>query len=329
MEKKAQRHLKLRQVELFLEAAKHGKAETARTRGISASALVQALADLEADLGGVALFDRTQRGALTPAGAAFREQARRLLDNEAAARHAVLRSVENQKSAPLRLAYTPEFAGTVTRLLRRLFEVRGRVETIETDIETLERLVMTVSVDLALAPDKLAQPLPKQMSQLEGVVPEVRVLSKDERIVIDGVFVALEDLQNEAFAFPWFENETPPAQRSARRVVERYFARTGFTPARIAYCGDSLASVLDAVATGEVVSIYPISEASRVAGLFVSMPVPSPRAKQAYIYSRDGEPFAAVASLFSRHFDLQHEEQSGLFAATIPDEAELDVRSRE
>jgi len=305
---KTERHLKLRQVALFIEAAEHGKAEAARARGVTPSALVQALADLESTLGDVALFDRSQRGVLTPAGEAFLVQAKRLLHDEEAARRAILRIVKNQNDAPLRIAYTPEFAWTVARLLKHLLEGGRRVESIEADVEAVLSSVATLSVDMALVPGKHPGP-PKQMKHIYSHGPEVRFLSKDQRFVIDGKFVSLESIANEAFAFPWSENETPPAQRAARATVERYFTRHGFVPARIAYCGDSRASMLEAVATGEVVSIYPIAEASGIGGGSVSLPSPKPLMNGQNIYYRNSEPVMSVAKLFSSHLRLQLDEE--------------------
>jgi hypothetical protein len=116
-------HIRLHQVEYFLAAARHGNfGKAAEELQISGSALGQAIADLEHNLGdGVRLFERNQNGArITAEGEALLEHAERLLDVEDSARVAVAKA--QGRTAPSR---------------------RGAVETVESpivvDVEAIQR----------------------------------------------------------------------------------------------------------------------------------------------------------------------------------------------
>src|ERR1019366_9769472 len=94
-----QPHLRLRQVEVFLEAAKRPNfAVTARELGVTAGTISQAIADLEHSLGGdVQLFERSTAGApLTPAGKALVEKATQLMDDETSVKDAGIGAEEQQ-----------------------------------------------------------------------------------------------------------------------------------------------------------------------------------------------------------------------------------------
>jgi molybdenum-dependent DNA-binding transcriptional regulator ModE len=84
-------HLKLRQIEVFLEAAQHENLLAAsRVLGLSTSYMSDTIANLEEELGDVRLFDRDAGGSrLTPAGKLLVERGRQLLDDEEAIRTTV------------------------------------------------------------------------------------------------------------------------------------------------------------------------------------------------------------------------------------------------
>src|SRR6201992_3542242 len=84
-----ERHLKLRQVEVFARAAFLGNlGAAAKELGVSPAYISEAITSLERDLGdGVVLFDRNPAGSkLTRTGEIFAEKAGRLLSAEEAAR---------------------------------------------------------------------------------------------------------------------------------------------------------------------------------------------------------------------------------------------------
>jgi molybdate transport repressor ModE-like protein len=96
-----QGHIKLRQLEIFTEAAQHATiAAAAKAIGVSPAYTSEAIAHLEASLG-VQLFERDTGGSqLTPAGEQLLQGSRRLLTDEAAARNAVAPPRRNQTEKP-------------------------------------------------------------------------------------------------------------------------------------------------------------------------------------------------------------------------------------
>jgi DNA-binding transcriptional LysR family regulator len=97
-------HLKLRQIEVFLEAARHENFGSASKRlGVSPAYISEAIASLERDLGeGTLLFDRDSGGAsLTHAGKVFAARGEQLLRDEAAARNAIAGDAGAAHEAPI------------------------------------------------------------------------------------------------------------------------------------------------------------------------------------------------------------------------------------
>ena len=118
---KADPHLKLRQMEVFLEAANcKNFSQAAVVLGITPAALSQAISDLENALG-AQLFhreDRARGAKLTPRGEALVDPAKRLLE---AARHA--REVVAEATLPegrLVVAYQPILGSTARAALESL-----------------------------------------------------------------------------------------------------------------------------------------------------------------------------------------------------------------
>jgi len=118
---KEQQHLKLRQVEVFLEAAQYGNFGAAsRSLGVSSAYVSESISDLERNLGDVRLFDRDQNGArLTDAGKLLVEKGERLLNAEAE----ILSAVEGLGSAASS-TQEPHAPEKTTRFMSRLGEVR-------------------------------------------------------------------------------------------------------------------------------------------------------------------------------------------------------------
>src|SRR5579863_6003288 len=149
-EKPRERFLKLRQIEVFLEAARSTHksfAEAAAALGISTAALSQSIADLERNLGnGVRLFERNQAGAtLTPAGRSLWTHGQQLLAAENATRHAVsaLGTGPAKKQELLRIAYEPDFGSILTDATYALLGLNyfAAVQATESDTETVTAMV--------------------------------------------------------------------------------------------------------------------------------------------------------------------------------------------
>jgi len=84
------RHLKLRQVEVFLEIIKHGGVGKAATElGVTASSVSQSVADLEQNLGTSLFAHDHRRMTLTSAGKVLAEKGKELLLVEADVRSAI------------------------------------------------------------------------------------------------------------------------------------------------------------------------------------------------------------------------------------------------
>jgi molybdenum-dependent DNA-binding transcriptional regulator ModE len=99
-------HVTLRQIEIFLEAARNDSfSDASKTLGITSTAIGQTISDLERSLGeNVQLFDRNRSGArLTHAGKVLLQRAPRLLRDETEARSVLAsREGETEGASPVR-----------------------------------------------------------------------------------------------------------------------------------------------------------------------------------------------------------------------------------
>jgi DNA-binding transcriptional LysR family regulator len=98
-------HVTLRQIEIFLEAARNDSfSDASKTLGITSTAIGQTISDLERSLGDVQLFDRNRSGArLTHAGKVLLQRAPQLLRDETEARNVLAsRKDETEGESPVR-----------------------------------------------------------------------------------------------------------------------------------------------------------------------------------------------------------------------------------
>src|ERR1700721_1609815 len=154
-EKPRERHLKLRQIEVFMVAARtHNFGAAAAELQISPAALSQAITDLERNLG-TRLFSRDASGATPPpAGKNLVSHGHRLLRAEDAARMAVVGpdAQPGQQAVSLRIAYEPDFTSVVTDATYALVQAKHVVvDAIAADSKTVHRMVEQGDAALGLA----------------------------------------------------------------------------------------------------------------------------------------------------------------------------------
>ena len=268
--KEREQRLKLRQIEVFLVAARHGNfGDAARALAITPSALSQTIADLEHSIGdNVRLFARDQSGArLTVQGQLLVERGGRLLGAEEEARNAIA-NAGNADATVFRIAYDPSFAG----LARGMFDtlVRGhdrlRLEAVEADSDAVAQKVQSGDAELGLAylPSETGDALETEafaseplcvLSSLKYTPPQAIVPPHQDDKEPENAYVMLEALADAPFAFPWFEKATAPELLPLRRRVEGYFQAHNFKPRRVVFRGSDLASVLEVIRAGVAIAI--------------------------------------------------------------------------
>ncbi len=255
MPKPEQPQLKIRHLEAFLAAAKHANfGKAAEELEVSASALSQTIADLEADLGeGVRLFQRDQRGArLTPQGEALVGPARRMLEDSEALRNAVRPLVVTTET--LRVAYVEAVATMVRQSIATILRKQPglRVEASECGSEEAQGKLGRAEVDIAIHhcddPDKTT------LRSMPYSIPSANVCIMGENHPRAGEeSVSLASLSGETFALPWLE----PDAWCPGAIVREYFTAKGFAPARVMYRSNSIAAVADVVRKGLAISVVP------------------------------------------------------------------------
>jgi DNA-binding transcriptional LysR family regulator len=259
---KAEPHLKLRQIEVFLAAARLGNfTEAAKALGISSAAMSQAVVDLERELGGVVLFNRDQNGArLTAQGEALVEPATRLLQTADAVRKAVKPLVS--VSETLRIAYLDVAARIVRESVESLMRKRPSlsVEARECDEDDIAGAVAADEIDIGIS--YVSKSIPVKDLTIVDTVTKVCIVSlrhpraRDERINI-------ADLMDEPLALPWL----PSHQSSTGRIIQEYFETQAFTPGRIVYRGNTIASVVEVVRAGFAVGVIPRTLRGKLEGV--------------------------------------------------------------
>jgi len=240
---------------------------------VAQPAVSEQIRKLEAELG-VQLFARTQRSvALTPAGAAMLDEARRVLTQAEVARRAA-RSAHERSLGRLRIGYLPDALPTaVPRLLRRFAAAAPGIRvTLETG--AARRLLDDVRqqrLDLAV----LCLPAPVSGLRVVGIgqestvaaVPEDHPCANEAEIALGGLehtrLVQLARVIN-----PAFYDSVLGACRAA-----------GIAPALIEIHEPAVEQVLLAVASGAGIALLPASAAARFAtpGVrFKRMAAPAP-----------------------------------------------------
>jgi LysR family cyn operon transcriptional activator len=283
------KHLKLRQIEVFLEAARYENFGTASKKlGVSSAYISEVIGDLEEDLGGgVVLFERDKRGALlTPQGRALLPHGQRLLDDAEAARQAVAGA--NLKGSRVRIAYQPVLASAARAAIASLMRrqpglVVEAIEVPSADIHLhLEGEKRDVDVALAYLPETPNDPANKVRTPNVQFHREVLAASDLWLIVSDRHAlaqpqgeVALKELRDVPFAVPWIERKDEEPSW-VRKTVEAYFGKQRFQPV-IVFSSNRVSAVQAIVRAGVAVTVLPTLDPHEREGLVMRRLDPKPR----------------------------------------------------
>ncbi|MFF9481823.1 LysR family transcriptional regulator [Streptomyces sp. NPDC014733] len=239
----------LEQVVVLAEEQHFGRA--AERLAIRQPPLSQAIQRLERGLG-VTLFDRLPRGVrLTPAGRAFAEDARRLLDAQAAAVDRARRIAAGHEGE-LRLGFISSLGyGLLPRLLRRTHaELPGlRLHLGQhPSAELIDRL-RAGAVDLALV--RLPVTGTDRLTVRRIGVERLVAVLPEEHPLTAAPCLDLRELAEEPFALP-----KPGALPGLSEQIALACAQAGFTP-RPGGRADDLPGLLSHVAAGLCVALAP------------------------------------------------------------------------
>ncbi|MFF4160240.1 LysR substrate-binding domain-containing protein [Streptomyces sp. NPDC001678] len=235
---------------LVLAEEKHfGRA--AERLSMSQPPLSQAIQRLERGLG-VTLLDRGPGGVrLTPAGAAFTVEARRLLDAQAAAVERV-RRVAHGLEGDVRVGYVSILSHRhLPRLLRAAAdELPGlRVHLRQDSTAALVEMIGTGALDLAFLRDP--SPIPDGLEVHALSVERAVAAVPDGHRLAKAASIALADLRDEDFVL-LSATALPGLALQAQRACQE----AGFTPRRRAEA-DDLSGLVGYVAAGLCVSLLP------------------------------------------------------------------------
>ena len=236
---------------------------------VAQQALSQQIKALE-DVLGVRLLDRTSRRVdLTPAGAAYLADCRRLLAaSDRAAQHA--RAVATGEAGRLRVAFTVTAAYETLPLLRALLAEefpRLKVQTREVFAGDVCRLLREERCDVALAP-RVQQP--KGLARRTVRREELMAAVHEEHPFADGRTVDLARLQDETFQL--WPRDMAPGYYDA--VVGACRA-AGFEPSLDATASGSTAWA--AIAAGRGVNLVVASLARQLPRDIALVPLAEPR----------------------------------------------------
>lgn len=282
----------LQQFVVLAEEQHFGRA--AERLAISQPPLSQAIQRLERGLA-VALFERTSRGArLTPAGRAFAEDARRLLDAQAAAVDRA-RRIADGREGELRLGFISSLGyRMLPRLLSRSHaELPGlRVHVSLHPSVELVQMLRAGALDLALVrlPVAGAEQLPVQQLGVERLL----VALPEHHPLAAAPCLDLCDLAEQQFALP-----KPSALPGLAQQVALACAQAGFVPQSLGQA-DDLPGLLGFVAAGLCLALVPEQVSSLPVPGVVHRPL---RGDSPYLTStvaavhRGSDPDAAVRRL--------------------------------
>lgn len=241
--------MELRNIRFFVGVADElhfGRA--AERMYIAQPALSQHIRRLERELG-VLLFDRSKRQVrLTPAGSAFYDEARRLLDSADRAK-GVARRAANGEAGTLSVGMVPALCGpVVTHLMERFRSCWPRITLEVQPFEPipLEQALTAGRISLGLSDS----PTAATGSRLVTSEPLVCVLPRGHNLTL-ARHVSLAALANEPFVMP--------RRRLNPRLHDAIVAccnAAGFTPL-IVHESDSGSGVAISVASGVGVSLVP------------------------------------------------------------------------
>ncbi|GAA1937676.1 LysR family transcriptional regulator [Kitasatospora viridis] len=239
----------LQQVVVLAEEQHFGRA--AERLGMSQPPLSQAIQRLERGLR-VSLFDRGPHGARpTPAGRAFAEDARRLLDAQQAAVDRARRIAAGEQGE-LRLGFVGSLGYRLVPRLLRLAHAELpdlRLQLSQRPSTELLDLLRTGALDLALVRLPVADTDRLTVQQV-GVERLVAVLP-DRHPLAGRSSLALHDLAGEPFALP-----RPGALPGLARQVALACAEAGYTPQALGHA-DDLPGLLSYVGAGLCVAVAP------------------------------------------------------------------------
>jgi DNA-binding transcriptional LysR family regulator len=291
------RQLRLRHLQAFLSAVRHGNfSKASEELHLSAAAVGQAIAELEDDLGeGVKLFERGQTGAkITPQGEALIEHAERLLADAEAARHAV-RSLTHGEAATLCVRYVSALAGAVTATIESLLSKHPGlcVEASEVDAEQVPVDILNDSAELGLT----------NRSGLFGT--EVQAIAEDTLWCFAGSrhplgrkehsnrTVSLASLEHEPFAVGWLRTQ------SLKNAIEGYFNEHGFKPTRVVFESNRLAPALAVVRAGLAVTVLPSIDVAEFDSVTMLALDPAPPVETIALLREAGRALSPAAEAFA------------------------------
>jgi hypothetical protein len=208
------KHIKLHQMEYMLAAARYSNfGKAAAEFEVSPSALGQAIAELEQNLG-VKLFERDQNGArITPEGEALLEHAERLLAAEDAARIAVAK-VSGQ-DGPRRHSSGPEaYQGPIVVNVEAIRQFRS-------DVAASVRVAVEFIEEYAAEQDKPAVFLMSAFEDLKRALPEIQVSGETvERMaaILDTMQASINDDEGRGATL------LETVERASERFRERHAA---------------------------------------------------------------------------------------------------------
>ena len=213
-------------------------------------ALSQSIRQLEAELGAVLLTRTTRQVRLTPAGAFFYDEARRVLQQLDGAVSGVRRVADGHRGL-IRVGFTGTAAFTQLPRFARILQSRLPDVALEVHADMLTPAqtegLLDGSLDLAVLRPPASGDLEVRTIESE---PLVLALSADHRLA-DAPEIALADLADEAFVLY--------AQNSAvNDAVQRVCQAAGFTPRR-EHEAPGTAVLLPLVAAGLGVALVPAS----------------------------------------------------------------------
>ena len=247
--------IELRHLDAFLAVAEEMHFGRAAERlHITQPPLTRRIQQLEEELGGVRLFDRTSRRlSLTDAGQVFLPDVRRVLDQLARALE-YARRVARGEAGRLRLGFISTVDYTVLPALLKAFRARSP----DTDVQLLEatgdeqlRLLEEGSLDVGILIPQGDTPRLRSMRLYEESL--VAVLSRGSRVAGRRGVLPVKALREERFVL--FPRRLGPALYD---TILGATGRAGFAP-RVVQEARQMQTIIGLVAGGLGVSIVPAS----------------------------------------------------------------------
>ena len=279
--------MELRHLRYFVAVAEELHFRRAAERlHVAQPAVSEQIRKLEAELG-VRLFDRSHRGvALTDAGAAMLDEARRVLVQADVAQRAA-REANERAIGRLRIGYLPDALPVeVPRLLRRFSAIAPGIRvTLETGaarqlLEGVRDGRIDIAVTCLPAPVSGLRVVPIVEEGTVAAVPENHPCANDSKILLSGL-------------------EHTPLVQFGRAMNPAFYegvlgacAAAGIAPALIEISTPAVEQVLLAVAAGAGIALLPASVDGRfaTAGVrFRPLAAPAPMCEVALVARQDAD----------------------------------------